>query len=109
MVRQLLDNHEIDAAAVDHFVPHQANAVILHELLPQLGLPRARMLLTVGEHGNTSAASIPLALATAQRKGLFKDGELLLLAGFGGGMSIATALVAWTDNQVGALRENSAT
>lgn len=99
VVRKLLVTHGVDPATVDHFIPHQANATLLHELLPQLGLPRARMLVTAGEHGNTSAASIPLALDTAQRGSPFEDGELLLLAGFGGGMSIATALVSWAGTQ----------
>ena len=109
VVRKLLAKHGIDAAAVNHIIPHQANAVLLHELLPRLALPRARMLVTVGEHGNTSAASIPLALDTAQRKGLFEDGELLLLAGFGGGMSIATALVTWAGTRADSRKEVSAT
>ncbi|WUI00902.1 ketoacyl-ACP synthase III [Spirillospora sp. NBC_00431] len=94
-VRRLLAGHGVDPALVDHFVPHQANGVMLDEVFPLLGLPRARTHLTVAEHGNTSAASIPLALDDAARKGVFADGDLLLLAGFGGGMSMGGALVRW--------------
>jgi 3-oxoacyl-[acyl-carrier-protein] synthase-3 len=109
VVGKLLAQHGIDAAAVDHVIPHQANAVLLRELLPRLALPRARMLVTVSEHGNTSAASIPLALDTARRRGVFADGELLLLAGFGGGMSIATALVTWAGTGASARNGDSVT
>ena len=94
-LKQLLDAHQVDPAGVDHFVPHQANGVLLRELFPLLGLPRARMHLHVAEHGNTSAGSIPLALDAARREGAFADGDLLLLAGFGGGMSLGAVLLRW--------------
>lgn len=94
-VDRLLSAYAVDPTSVDHFIPHQANGVLLGEAFPRLGLPRARMHLTVAEHGNTSAASIPLALDDASRKGVLSNGELLLLAGFGGGMSLGAALVRW--------------
>ncbi|MEU5184572.1 3-oxoacyl-ACP synthase III family protein [Streptomyces longwoodensis] len=101
-VRATLAENGVDGASVDHFVPHQANGVMLDRVLPGLGLPRARVHLTVAEHGNTSAASIPLALDAARRQGAFADGDLLLLAGFGGGMSLGTALVRWQGSENGA-------
>ncbi|MFI2206597.1 3-oxoacyl-ACP synthase III family protein [Streptomyces sp. NPDC020192] len=88
--------------AVDHFVPHQANGAMLEEVVPLLGLPRARTHLMVAEHANTGAASVPLALDAARRGGLLGDGDTLLLAGFGGGMSIGTALVRWDADAVSA-------
>ncbi|MDT3399566.1 beta-ketoacyl-ACP synthase 3 [Streptomyces sp. B1866] len=94
-VREVLDAHGVDPSGVDHFIPHQANGVMLRDTFPALGLPRARLHLTVDEHANTSAASIPLALDSGRRAGAFEDGDLLLLAGFGGGMSVGTALVRW--------------
>ncbi|MET7402909.1 ketoacyl-ACP synthase III [Dactylosporangium sp. NPDC005572] len=94
-VRDTLDAHGVAPEEVDHFIPHQANGVMLQEVLMKLNLPRARAHLTVGEHGNTSSASVPLALDGARRADAFGDGELLLLAGFGGGMSIGSALVRW--------------
>ncbi|MER8156558.1 beta-ketoacyl-ACP synthase 3 [Streptomyces sp. NPDC094472] len=100
-IRALLAAQRTDAASVDHFIPHQANGVLLAKALPDLGLPRARTHLTVAEHGNTSAASIPLALDDARRQGVFTDGELLLLAGFGGGMSLGAALIRWQDGHGG--------
>ncbi|MEU8828042.1 beta-ketoacyl-ACP synthase 3 [Streptomyces sp. NPDC048636] len=94
-VHDLLKAERVDPGCVDHFIPHQANGVLLAKALPGLGLPRARTHLTVAEHGNTGAASIPLALDDARRQGLLGDGELLLLAGFGGGMSLGAALIRW--------------
>ncbi|ADI04499.1 3-oxoacyl-(acyl-carrier-protein) synthase 3 [Streptomyces bingchenggensis BCW-1] len=94
-VRALLSTYGVDPARVDHFIPHQANGVMLRDAFPRLGLDRAKLHLTVDEHGNTSAASIPLALDTVCRAGAFRDGELLLLAGFGGGMSVGSALLHW--------------
>lgn len=94
-VQELLDLYDVPADAVHHFVPHQANGVLLRSVLPDLGLPRARVHLTVDEHANTGSASIPLTLDTVRRRGAFADGELVLLAGFGGGMSLGTALLRW--------------
>ncbi|QUQ65442.1 3-oxoacyl-ACP synthase III family protein [Kutzneria sp. CA-103260] len=94
-VRRVLARHDIAPAEVDHFVPHQANGVMLQNIQPRLGLPAARMHLTVADHGNTSAGSIPLALDDARRGGVLRDGEMLLLAGFGSGMTVGTALLRW--------------
>ncbi|MFC0541737.1 3-oxoacyl-ACP synthase III family protein [Kutzneria chonburiensis] len=95
VVRTLLDAHDVAPAEVDHFIPHQANGVMLRKVLPGLGLPRAQVHLMVAEHGNTGAASVAVALDVANRQGAFRDGELLLLAGFGGGISFGAALVRW--------------
>ncbi|AGP52929.1 3-oxoacyl-ACP synthase III family protein [Streptomyces rapamycinicus] len=100
-IGRLLAAHRTDPARVDHFIPHQGNGVLLAKALPDLGLPRARTHLTVAGHGNTSAASIPLALDDARRQGVFGDGESLLLTGFGGGMSLGAALLTWQDGHRG--------
>ncbi|GAA3269405.1 ketoacyl-ACP synthase III [Dactylosporangium vinaceum] len=94
-VDRLLRGCGVARGDVEHFVPHQANGVMLDEVRPLLGLDRARMHVTVAEHGNTSAASIPLALDTAWRRGALGDGDRIVLAGFGGGMSVGTALLRW--------------
>ncbi|MFF5257260.1 3-oxoacyl-ACP synthase III family protein [Streptomyces leeuwenhoekii] len=99
-VRRLLADCGIDVSEVDHFVPHQANGAMLRDVLPYLELTRARTHLTVAEHSNTGAGSVPLALDTARRGGAFSDGDTLLLAGFGGGMSIGTALLRWGGSTV---------
>lgn len=92
-VKRVLSRAGVGAEEVAHFVPHQANGVLLTSVCEQLGLPSARMHVTVAEHGNTGAASIPLALDTAAASGSFADGDLVLLSGFGGGMSIGTVLL----------------
>ncbi|MFF2852285.1 3-oxoacyl-ACP synthase III family protein [Streptomyces sp. NPDC058001] len=94
-IRRLLATCATDPHDVDHLVPHQANGAMLHDVLPGLGLPRARTHLTVAGHANTGAASVPLTLDVARREQRFGDGDILLLAGFGGGMSVGTVLVRW--------------
>ncbi|MFC7896671.1 3-oxoacyl-ACP synthase III family protein [Streptomyces sp. NPDC057381] len=85
----------VAAADVDHFVPHQANGEMLRGVVGSLGLTGARVHLPVDRHGNTGAASIPLALDHARRADGPRDGELVLLAGFGGGMTLGTVLLRW--------------
>lgn len=80
---------------IGHFVPHQANGVLLDTVTADLGLPRAVSHRTLTHYGNTGAASIPITLDTAARAGAFRPGDLILLAGFGGGMSAGLALVEW--------------
>ncbi|MFF3033352.1 3-oxoacyl-ACP synthase III family protein [Streptomyces rubiginosohelvolus] len=80
---------------IDHFVPHQANGAMLDSVFADLELPRATMHRTVTHYANTGAASIPITLDAAARSGAFTPGDLILLAGFGGGMSAGLALVEW--------------
>nr|CUI25719.1 3-oxoacyl-ACP synthase III (FabH) [Streptomyces sp. MG11] len=94
-VHALLQDLSVPPDQVRHFIPHQANGAMLGEVLENLGLPRARAHLPVGRHGNTGAASVPLALDHAHRSGELSDGDLVLLAGFGGGMTMSAALLAW--------------
>jgi 3-oxoacyl-[acyl-carrier-protein] synthase-3 len=77
----------IEMADVDWFIPHQANQRILQGVAGRLGLDEARIIQTVGEHANTSAASIPLALAQGIADGRVKQGDLLLLEAMGGGLT----------------------
>jgi 3-oxoacyl-[acyl-carrier-protein] synthase-3 len=76
-------------------IPHQANNRIIAAIGRKLGLPEERVVNTVAEHGNTSAASVPLALDTAVRDGRIQPGELLLLEAFGGGFTWGSALVRY--------------
>lgn len=78
---------------VDWLVPHQANLRIIHAMGKKLHLPPERVVITVDRHANTSAASVPLALAEARRDGRIKDGELVLLEALGGGLTWGSALV----------------
>ncbi len=80
---------------IDWIVPHQANQRILDTTAWKLGLPKERVISTIAHHGNTSAASVPLALETGVRDGRIKKGDLLLLEAMGGGFTWGAALVRW--------------
>jgi len=81
---------------VDLVVGHQANRRILEAVAQRLGVPDGRSHLTVDRHGNTSAASIPLALADAREQGRLRSGDRLLLTAFGGGLTWGSCLLTWT-------------
>mgnify|MGYP000348803050 FL=1 len=78
------------------FVPHQANLRIMSMVAKKLGIDEEKMVKAVAEHGNTSAASVPLALDSAVRAGRVGSGDLVLLQGVGAGMAWGSALVRWT-------------
>ncbi|MFG2312778.1 3-oxoacyl-ACP synthase III family protein [Streptomyces sp. NPDC048566] len=91
----LADRAGVDIGSVDHFVPHQANGVMLTDVVERAGLTRARTHRTLIRYGNTGSASVPVALDEANRDGALAPGDLVLLAGFGGGMSIGASLLTW--------------
>ena len=78
---------------IDWFVPHQANKRIIDASAKKLGIPPDKVVITVERHGNTSAASIPLALDEARREGMIRDGQLVLLEAMGGGFTWGSVLV----------------
>lgn len=84
---------EIEIADVDWFVPHQANQRILTAVADRLGLPPEKVVSTVADHGNTSAASVPLALSVAVDDGRIKQGDLVLVEAMGGGLTWGAALL----------------
>jgi 3-oxoacyl-[acyl-carrier-protein] synthase-3 len=83
------------AKDIDWFIPHQANRRIIDGSAHKLGIPPGKIVVTVDRHGNTSAASIPLALADAVADRRIKRGDLLLLEAMGGGFTWGAALVRW--------------
>jgi 3-oxoacyl-[acyl-carrier-protein] synthase-3 len=83
------------AKDIDWFVPHQANKRIIDDSAHKLGIPPEKVILTVEKHGNTSAASIPLALSVGIADGRIKRGNLVLLEAMGGGFTWGAALVRW--------------
>lgn len=95
LVDETLAANGLDRSDVDWLVPHQANIRIMTATARQLGLSVDRMVSTVERHGNTSAASIPLALDTAVRDGRIQRGDLLLLEAFGAGFTWGSALVRY--------------
>lgn len=84
-----------NAGDVDWFVPHQANVRIIDATAKKFGIPYERVIRTVDRHGNTSAASIPLALSEASGDGRIKRGDLLLLESMGGGFTWGSAILRW--------------
>jgi 3-oxoacyl-[acyl-carrier-protein] synthase-3 len=85
----------LTADDLDWFVPHQANRRIIEASADKLGIAREKVVITVEGHGNTSAASIPLALAAARRDGRIKEGDLVMLEAIGGGFTWGSALLRW--------------
>ena len=95
VVGEVLEKAGLEAKDIDWLVPHQANKRIIDGTGRKLGLPPERVVVTVDQHANTSAASIPLALDVAVKDGRIKRGDLLLLEGIGGGLSWGASLVRW--------------
>jgi 3-oxoacyl-[acyl-carrier-protein] synthase-3 len=90
-----LDEAGLGIGDIDWFVPHQANQRILDGTARKLGIPPEKVVITIANQGNTSAASVPLALATAVGDGRIKRGDLVLLEAMGGGLTWAAALLRW--------------
>ena len=95
MVEDVLAATGLSKDDIDWLVPHQANQRIIAATAKKLGLPMERVILTLGEHGNTSAASIPLALDTGVRDGRIRPGDLLLMEAIGGGFTWGAALLRY--------------
>jgi 3-oxoacyl-[acyl-carrier-protein] synthase-3 len=94
--RQILEHHGLRADQVDCVVPHQANVRIIETLAGRLGIPMDRFFLNIDRYGNTSAASIPIALDEAVRGGRIKKGDLVLMVAFGGGLTWGSSLIRWS-------------
>ncbi len=95
VIQGCLADAGVSAADIDWFVPHQANRRIIEASADKLGIPHAKVVMTVDQHGNTSAASIPLALAVAVKDGRIKPGDLVMIEAMGGGFTWGAALIRW--------------
>jgi 3-oxoacyl-[acyl-carrier-protein] synthase-3 len=95
IVDETLDANQMDKSDLDWLIPHQANLRIIAATARKLGMTDEKVIITVDRHGNTSAASVPLALDEAVRDGRIKRGETLLLEAFGGGFTWGSALVRY--------------
>ncbi len=93
VMNEVLEAAEIAAADVDWVVPHQANARIIDATVRKLGLPAERVVMTVSDHANTSAASVPLALDCAVRDGRIKQGQIVVLEAMGGGFTWGASII----------------
>lgn len=97
-VLNILEKNHISSDEIDFFVPHQANLRIINAVGEMLKIESKKIVLTVNKYGNTSAASIPMAIDDIYSKGLLKKGDLLLLDAFGGGLTWGSCLVYFNGN-----------
>lgn len=95
IVEETLTANALDKGAIDWLVPHQANIRIIEATAKKLGLSMDRVVTTVAEHGNTSAASVPLALHSAVADGRIQRGQIVLMEAFGGGFTWGSVLLSW--------------
>lgn len=95
IVDETLEKNGFTKEQIDWLVPHQANIRIIQATAKKLNMPMERVILTVEKHGNTSAASIPTAFDEAVQQNKFKEGEIILLEAFGGGMTWGSALIKY--------------
>ncbi len=95
VVDEALESNGLTEEDIDFLVPHQANLRIIKATAKKLKLSEDKVVQTIQRHGNTSAASVPLALDEAVRKGLIKGGDTVLLEAFGGGLTWGAALIRW--------------
>jgi 3-oxoacyl-(acyl-carrier-protein) synthase III len=96
VLSDLIKGAGLMAEDIDHFVPHQANGMMIREVVAASGLAQAQTHLVLKHYGNTGSASIPIALDEAARSGALKNGDLVLMAGFGGGMAVGASLIRWS-------------
>jgi 3-oxoacyl-[acyl-carrier-protein] synthase-3 len=97
----------VTADDIDLVVPHQANLRIIEAVAKYAGVPMERVMLTVQRYGNMSAATVPVSLVDALKEGRVKPGSLILMPGFGGGLTFGALLVRW-GNRVTPLGESDA-
>ncbi len=90
-----LEANDLTKEDIDWIIPHQANLRIMEFIRKKLRAPQEKLISTVPIHANTSAASIPLALAEAQKTQRIQEGELLSLTALGGGLTWGSALLRW--------------
>lgn len=92
---EVLAKSGVKSADVDWVVPHQANVRIIEAAAQRFGVPMSKMVMNLDRYGNTSSATVPLAMKEAVDDGRVKDGQQILLVAFGGGLSWAAATLKW--------------
>lgn len=95
VITEALEAAEMTADDIDWLLLHQANIRIMETVASRLGIPMEKVITNLADYGNTSAASIPLALDEAVRKGQVKKGDVIACAGFGAGLSWGSAIMKW--------------
>ncbi|AVQ34509.1 ketoacyl-ACP synthase III [Staphylococcus muscae] len=92
---RVVEKAELTADDIDMFIPHQANIRIMESARQRLGLPKEKMSVSVDKYGNTSAASIPLSIDLELKNNRIKDDDILVLVGFGGGLTWGSMVIRW--------------
>lgn len=92
---KVLSKAGVDKKDIDLFIPHQANIRIINSAMERLELPEDKVVINVDRYANTSAASVPLALVEAQETGRIKEGDTVLMVGFGGGLTWGASVLVW--------------
>ncbi|MES4785987.1 MAG: 3-oxoacyl-ACP synthase, partial [Nitrospiraceae bacterium] len=95
VAREALSANHLSVEDLDLYIPHQANVRIIKAVADRLKLPMEKVVMNLDRYGNTSAASIPLALDEAVKAGRIQDGDLVLMEAFGGGLTWASAVIRW--------------
>jgi 3-oxoacyl-[acyl-carrier-protein] synthase-3 len=95
LVSRTLEENKLKASQISLLIPHQANLRIIQATAERLNIPMEKVFVNIDKYGNTSAASIPIALDEAVRQGRVRDGDYVLLEAFGGGLTWASALIKW--------------
>jgi len=95
ITKKALENAGLSVSDIDLFVPHQANIRIIQSVGKRLGLPDEKVMVNVDKYGNTSSASIPIALYEAEQQGRLKPGMLVAMPAIGGGMNWGCVLFRW--------------
>jgi 3-oxoacyl-[acyl-carrier-protein] synthase-3 len=93
--KQALDASGLTLDVIDLFIPHQANARIIEAASERMGLPAEKVVINIQRRGNTTAASIPIALDETNKAGRIKEGTTILFASFGAGLTWGSAIVKW--------------
>ena len=95
IVEELLEKSNLDISDIKYIVPHQANMRIIKDSARRLHVEMDKFFINLDKHGNTSAASIPIALSEMSDQGLLQRGDKIIVAGFGGGLTWGGALIEW--------------
>ncbi len=95
VAREMMEQHNLTPDQINLVIPHQANIRIIESLAGSLKVPMDRVYVNLDRYGNTSSASIPLALDEARRAGRIKPGDLTLLVAFGAGLTYGATLIRW--------------
>ena len=94
-LKKVMEENNITQEDIKYFIPHQANVRIVEVISKKLDIPFEKFYMNIERFGNTSSASIPIALSELDEKGLLERGDQIILTGFGGGMTWGTMLITW--------------